>query len=170
MAIKGWSEARQLPRLGMVRLGIKKKNANGVEFPTATDYFVCPPEVQEKYGDKPRSLDIRLPLEGTVDEIFPQFYKLYGRSAGLKAVSDGERITWLDRDAEGKIIERIERVDDVKKLEEAGFRPTGTLSFLVPKVSMAGVYQLVTGSFHTIRNINSGLDLIRGIFGRVDYP
>lgn len=167
MPIKGISEARQLPRLGMVRLGIKAKTASGKEYPQATDYFVVPPEVAEKFGPKPQTLDVRLPLEGDNDGIFPTWLKLYGKSTGLKARSDGETITWLERDNDNKITEKVEPVKDMDQLEEAGFRPTGTLSFLLPKVSMAGVYQLVTGSFHTIRNINSGLDLIRGIFGRV---
>ena len=52
MPIKGLTTDRQemLPRIGKIRLGIKKKHSNGREYPAATDYFVCPPEVQAVYG------------------------------------------------------------------------------------------------------------------------
>ena len=43
MPIKGLSEQRRLPRLGKIRLGVKKKNQKGIEYPASTDYFVCPP-------------------------------------------------------------------------------------------------------------------------------
>jgi len=43
--IKGLSSIRRLPRLGKIRLGIKKVTAKGKEYPSETDYFVCPAEV-----------------------------------------------------------------------------------------------------------------------------
>jgi len=41
------------------------------------------------------------------------------------------------------------------------------LQFLLPDCPGFGVYQLDTGSFHSIVNVNSSLDLIRGICGRL---
>ena len=63
MPIKGLTTDRQemLPRIGKIRLGIKKKHSNGREYPAATDYFVCPPEVQAIYGAEPKELTIVLP-------------------------------------------------------------------------------------------------------------
>ncbi len=43
------SDIRRLPRLGMIRLGIKKEGQKG-PYPSPTDYFVCPEEVQSIYG------------------------------------------------------------------------------------------------------------------------
>ena len=52
--IKGLSDKRRLPRLGKIRLGVKAiSQKSGKEYPKETDYFVCPPEVQAVYGEKP---------------------------------------------------------------------------------------------------------------------
>jgi len=89
MPIKGLTEQRRLPRLGKIRLGYKKKNKNGVEYPVATDYFVCPPEVKDLYGEKPKRLDVIIPVED--DELWAsQYYRQYSRSRGLICKGDGE--------------------------------------------------------------------------------
>ena len=89
MPIAGLSEQRRLPRLGKIRLGIKKKNKNGVEYPAATPYFVCPPGVQEVHGEKPKSLDVIIPVED--EEIWAnQYYRQYSKSRGLICKGDGE--------------------------------------------------------------------------------
>jgi hypothetical protein len=52
--IKDLSDKRRLPRLGKIRLGIKCKSVStGNEYPKEVEYFVCPPEVQKVYGEKP---------------------------------------------------------------------------------------------------------------------
>jgi hypothetical protein len=53
MPIKGISEIVRLPRLGKIRLGIKKKTDAGVSYPSPTDYFVCPDELKKVFGEKP---------------------------------------------------------------------------------------------------------------------
>lgn len=161
MPIQGLSQIRRLPRLGVIKLG--KKNERNL--PVALDYFLCPGEVQEVYGEKPTVLDIRFPLDRPGD-IFPQFYKLYGQSAGLKAYSDGVTIwtrgmnpgEWEESPAPSK-----------EKLEAEGFRAMGTLQFILPKVSRAGVYHIVTRSFHSIVKLNSCIDYIRATFGRISF-
>ena len=45
MPIYGISDQVRLPRLGKIRLGIKKKTKGGVEYPFATEYFIVPPEI-----------------------------------------------------------------------------------------------------------------------------
>ena len=77
MPIEGLSDRRRLPRLGIIRLGLKAKNAKGVEYPKEMDYFVCPPEVQKVYGEKPKELDVMIPCEN-IESCFPQYYKMYG--------------------------------------------------------------------------------------------
>ena len=53
MPIKGISEIVRLPRLGKIRLGIKKKTDAGVSYSSSTDYFVCPDELKKVFGEKP---------------------------------------------------------------------------------------------------------------------
>ena len=89
MPIKGLSEQRRMPRLGKIHLGVKKQAASGTEYPSATDYFVCPPEVQEVCGEKPTELNILIPVE---DEEYwaSQYYRCYSRTRGLVCKGDGE--------------------------------------------------------------------------------
>ena len=157
--IKGLSNIRRLPRLGVIKLGMKNER----NLPVALDYFLCPGEVREVYNEKPRALDIRFALENS-DDIFPQFYKLYGSSAGLKAYSDGVKL-WTKGNEPGEWNESPAPTKE--DLIAAGFKATGTLSFVLPKVSYAGIYQVTTRSFHSIVKLNSSIDYIRQLFGRV---
>jgi hypothetical protein len=96
--IKGLTENRRLIRIGKIHLGIKVEkldsrtgepvyNTRGeiITYPKATDYFVCPPEVQAVYGEKPDRLDVIIPVED--DEISFFLIKLI--------IADIERNPWL---------------------------------------------------------------------------
>lgn len=162
--IKGLSEIRRLPRLGVIRLGIKKKSAKGTEYPAAVDYFVIPDEVKKVYGEKPKELDIILPLEN-LEDIFPQFYKMYGHSTGLKCKGDGEVANQINDKGEFEEVECLgQKCPNYinKKCKEVA-----TLNFLLPKIKLDGIYQLHTSSYHSIVKINSSLDYIKSMFGKI---
>ncbi len=97
MAIKGLKEQRRLPRLGKIRLGEKALSQKGNPYPKATDYFVCPPEVQAVYGPQPRELDVMFPVEDE-DVFLNVWYKCYGSGTGLLCKGDGEVATRVDRE------------------------------------------------------------------------
>ena len=80
MPIEGLSQVKRLPRLGKIKMGVKVKSDKGIEHPQKTDYFVCPPEVQAIYGQKPKVLDILIPVEDE-EKWAPQYYKLYSRTS-----------------------------------------------------------------------------------------
>ncbi len=165
MPIKGLTEIRRLPRLGVIRLGIKAQTSKGTEYPKAVDYFVCPEEVQKIYGEKPKVLDIILPLEN-VEDLFPQFYKRYGKSAGLKCKGDGELANEADEQTgEFTEIECLGR--SCPHYEKKECKEMATLNFILPKVKIDGIYQLHTSSYHSIVKLNSSLEYIRGVFGKV---
>jgi len=175
MPIKGLSEKRRLPRLGKIRTGIKTANAKGTEYPQAVDYFVCPPEVQEVYGEKPKSLRIYFPIED--DAIFAsQFYRAYSASRGLICKGDGAaayRLCDINNDSfptpDSKETALKEVACEGKDCEFYGKKCTEVmnLQFLLPDVPGLGVWQLDTGSINAIKNVNSTLELIRSIIGRV---
>jgi len=159
--------------LGKVRLGIKTKNQKGTEYPKAVDYFVCPPEVQAIYGEKPKALDIIFPVE-----LWPeQWYKAYSASRGLICKGDGKKAVALIDPATGKFAtkdspsaEMSEAVCDPEACplyEKKQCHRIMNLQFIIPKVKALGVWQLDTGSVNSIININSSLDLIKGITGRI---
>lgn len=162
--ITGISETRRFPRLGKIRLGIKAKTAQGKEYPKDVDYFVVPDEVAAVYGDKPKVLEIVFPVED-LTFIFPQAYKSYGNGV-LKCKGNGVEAIRLDD--KGNPVEvqcPCPALDDGKKT----CHQVANLSFLLPKVSMAGVYQIDTGSIHNIININSALDYARGMLGKIAW-
>src|SRR5438445_4017521 len=103
--IKGtFSEHRRIPLLGRIRLGLKvqygtdKQTGEPLMRPTETDYFVCPPEVQEVYGEQPKELDVMLPSD-RVEDIFPQNLAWFGRSAGLKCTGNMEEAHGQDAES-----------------------------------------------------------------------
>lgn len=166
--IKGISEIRRIPRRGKIHLGEKKMSEKGVEYPSATEHFVCPDEVVAVYGETPTELDIMFPSED-VDEIFPQ--KLtYWKASGCYCRGDGEEAERLvESDKEG---ERVYKDYPCKGKDCEDFGPRkcrfyANLMVMIPSVSIDGVYQIDTGSYHSIVNINSALDHIRKLFGRI---
>lgn len=167
--IKGVSQKRRMPRLGKIRLGIKVKNqgadpakceCRGIgcfrcTHPAETPYFVCPPEVIKVYGQKPTVLDIMFPVNNRA-VVFPQALKYYGSSRGLKCIGNGESAVRFSDDKKSQ--EEIECPCEL--LEQKKCSKKGTLQFLLPKISLAGVYQIDLGSFNSIVDCNSGIDYI----------
>lgn len=162
--IKGVSDKRRLPRLGKIRLGIKVVSTKtGKEYPKETSYFVCPPEVQEAYkkefpDGKITSLDIMFPVNDP-EVVFPQAYKFYGQTRGLKCIGNGEVANRFSEDGTG--ITEVECPCEF--LEQKKCQRRAHLLVMLPKISLGGVYQIDVGSIHSIIDINSGIDYVRGL-------
>jgi hypothetical protein len=176
MAIKGVSEVVRLPRLGKIRLGIKKETGSGTSYPSPTDYFVCPDEVKKVFGEKPRGLRIMFPTEDE-SQWASQYLRCYSATRGLICRGDGETAVARVDINTGEIATK-DSIDT--ELREIGCYPSTcpsyqrgqcrkvmNLQFLLPDCPGFGVYQLDTSSFHSIVNINSMLKLIRGICHRI---
>ena len=153
--IAGVSDQRRLPRLGKIRLGVKVPTSGGKSRPSETEHFVVPEEVAKVYGDKPKKLDVMLPVVNQ-DVVFPVAYKAYKRS-GLFCIGNGE---FAERRQEG---EWVERPCPCPMLEKRECRRSATLSVVLPKVNIGGVYQIVTGSIHSIMDVLSGMDYARAL-------
>lgn len=109
MPIRGLSDARRLPRLGKIRLGVQVANPNGSgTHPAKTDHFVCPPDVLEAVDGQvpfcscPTPGPLQLPImfvSNDLEQTAPQFYKAYRGRAGLACVGDGfEATAQLDKE------------------------------------------------------------------------
>ena len=176
MPIKGVSEVTRLPRLGKIRLGIKEAGADGILYPTPTDYFVCPDEVKKVFGKTPRELRIMLPTDDET-QWASQYLKFYSEDGSLLCRGDGEtalsRVETINRESgsKGEIITKLLEMpcnpDRCPCYREGYCRRVMNLQFLLPDCPGFGVYQLDTGSLYSIVNINSSLKLIRGICGRL---
>lgn len=162
---QGVSDERRLPRLGKIRLGIKKKSQrSGNEYPAEVDYFVVPPEVAKVYGDKPKMLDVMVPLED-VEVVMPVALKYY-KAAGLFCIGDGENAARRD--------EKTGQMQEIECpcpfLDQPGkCRRMAVINVILPKVNMGGVYQIVTGSWNSIVDFQSGMDYVRGMLGRCSF-
>lgn len=199
MVIKGLSEIRRMPRLGKIRLGIKKqkfdskgdpviRDGKPVEYPAEIDYFKLDPQTpieeenkkmievfQKLYGKEPKSIKIMFPVEDTAI-FFPQFYKWYG-GATLKCKGDGE-VAVCAKEEFAKGLKVIGKDDmglpkvvcagkQCPNYSPRGCTEVGVLQVLLPELPGAGVWQITTGSFHNIVNLNSSIEMIRAMTGRI---
>lgn len=158
----------KLPLLGKIRLGIKKvSQKTGKEYPTETDYFVCPPEVQAKFGETPKILPVMLPLENE-EMFFRQFYAVYGSNQKIKCIGDGESAE--RRSDDGKKFDVIcPHPENCEYGIQNKCRARTIIQVVLPDVNMGGVYQISTGSISSDIDIRSGIEMSRHLFGRISY-
>lgn len=188
--IKGLSEIRRLPRLGSIRLGIKKKTKSGKEYPAEIDYFRLDPstpseleneklvqEFETLFGKKPKSIDIMFPVPDP-EIFFKQDYKRYGSGTSLKCKGDGEFASCAIAEyAEGLEIVGEDEMGMTKVrcdgrecpyYKKKACSEVGILQVLIPDLPGAGVWQIATGSFHSIVSLNSSIAHVKAICGRVN--
>ncbi len=179
--IKGISEIRRMPRLGKIRLGIKQISERTKNpYPVATDYFVVPEEIKGYVGEKPKQLNIMFPVEDPT-EFAIQWLRCYSFTQGLVckgngmmcrrkvdtdtgAMADHTTIEWVWQDG-------LTCDPDTcpSYIEEKQCRRVMNLLFMMPDVPGFGVWQLDTTSFYSIVNINSSIDLIKRLCGRISF-
>jgi len=180
--IRGLTDRRRLPRLGKIHLGLRVKPEGKPEYPRAVNYFVFDPlhpqyeELVNVFGEQPTELQIAFPLDDT-ESIASQWYRLYSQSRGLVCRGDGEVAMRMLDTSTGSLANRqsleVENTEAVclgRGCPDYGRRGCGevmNLQFLLPGISGFGVWQIDTGSINSIMNINSGLDLVMQIFGRI---
>lgn len=162
MPIKDFKGRGRVPRLGKIRLGIMKKGTKS-DYPSAVDYFVCPIEVRAAYGDKPKRLQIAFHSD-EIEEVFPQYYKRYGKSTGLVCKGDGEIANQINpKTGEFEEMECHGRECEFYKKNKC--KAIGNLYFMIRGVKRFGVYQLDTSSYNTILNINGGIEYAKKLTG-----
>lgn len=169
-SIKGVSDALRLPRVGKIHLGIKKTNGNGKEYPVQTDYFVVAPSdttpeaaattFKAVYGDQPKELDIMFPLNDRED-FFPQAYKRYS-GAGLMCKGNGLRAIEM---VESQLVEKECDPEFCEHFASGKCHLRGHLQVMLPTVPGMGIWQIDTGSFNSVRNINSAITFIQTLTG-----
>jgi hypothetical protein len=174
MPIEGLSETRRITRLGKIRLGIKKVSAKtGKEYPQACDYFVCPQEVIDVYGEKPVKLDIMFPLEDE-EVIAHQYLKCYSSYRGLTCKGTGKACKRLVDTATGDFANRDSTPANLvwkenlpcgpgecPKYKTGDCREIMNLQFMLPKVPGIGIWQLDTSSINSIIQVNSAIALVK---------
>lgn len=157
----------RLPRLGKIRLGIKKTAQSGKEYPAETDYFVVPDEIKAKFGDKPKTLPVMIAVEDE-EKSLRQYYACYGSNQKIKCQGDGELAA--RRDDKGKVFEvecpSPESCDFAKQFK---CHARIDIMLVLPDINMGGCYQLSSGSVNTDIDLRSGLEMARYLFGRISW-
>jgi len=179
--IKGVSEIRRMPRLGKVRLGIKQISERTQNlYPVATDYFVVPEEIKRHVGEKPKQLNIMFPVEDPT-EFAIQWLRCYSFTQGLVCKGNGmmcrRKVDVITGAMADHTTTEWEWQDGLPcdpdtcpdYLEEKQCRRVMNLLFMMPDVPGFGVWQLDTTSFYSIVNINSSVDLIKRLCGRISF-
>lgn len=158
--INGLSNRRRYPIIGKIRLGIRVLGKNGWN-PVETPYFVVPKEVQQAYGEKPVELDVMFPSNNP-DLIFPQSLRWYGNSLGLKCIGNKKQAQRLNE----RTFKFEPRECPCDLLERGECSERAQLLVILPKISMAGLYQIDVGSSNSMIDINSYFDWMNTHIGR----
>lgn len=183
--IKDVSDIRRMPRLGKIRLGIKVEPEGKNPYPRATDYFVVPDSIKPHLEEKPKTLKIMFPTEN-VEEFAQQWLRCYSFTQGLVCKGDGVTAArkvdvetgdlarhttaeWVFKEMSCDPDTCPEYIGDPERDIKPQCRRVMNLLFLIPDVPGFGVWQLDTTSFYSIVNINSCLDLIKRICGRISF-
>lgn len=169
------AEARKVPEEELKVIGL-----GGI--PQKLDHFVLDPHnrellplLTEVLGDKPTSIPITLALddEWPWDKVFPQYMMMWKHGAGLVCKGDGELVHYRVTAQGKKLTVEEGKVCDPETCEYAlkdakGFvrcRRVASLQFLIrhPKLNILAVWQIDTGSIHSIININSRLRFFKDL-------
>lgn len=165
--IKGLSDKRRFTRGGHLRLGRKVQGQRGL-YPQKSDHFIADfenPEVEalfyRLYGAEPKRVSICFGGE-EIEDVFPQFYKCYGKSAGLKCKGDGEFASRITAEGELEEVEcpTPEHCDYGK---QNGCKQMAAMQFFIKGLPGIQVFQVNTTSFNSIININSGIELLQTV-------
>ena len=171
MPIHGVTDAApRFTRAGHIRLGIKKQSARGGEYPEKSDHFIADFESAEStklfheiYGAQPKMITVAFAHQ-TPDEIFPQWYKCYGSSSGLKCKGDG--CTAWRSTPEGDMSEvDCPTPSECDYGKANGCKQMASLQFFIRGLPGFQIYQCNTTSWNSIRNINSGLQMLQVVRG-----
>jgi len=168
----------RVPRAGKIRLGVKRKNDAGREYPADVDYFVLDPDLPGRdqiariYGEKPKRLLVTF-LNDDPREIMPLAYKSYRTGLGLFCRGDGHKAqrAALTRDGDREVIQRgptgapvtQERDCPCELLAANKCKAMGNLLVCLPEVGVEH-YQIDTSSWHSHQNVRNDLRHFRELF------
>jgi len=164
--IKGISEIVMLPRLGKIRLGVKKEGPNGRVYPVPTDHFICPDEVKKVFGEKPKKLRIMFPTEDK-EQWASQYYRRYSSSLNLLCRGDGETAVDFSQPSIFNRKQIVCNPPGCPYYRSGDCRRVMNLQFLLPDCPGFGVYQLDTSCCRSMFSINSIAEFTRAICGRI---
>ena len=133
------------------------------------------PILTELFGERPTSIPVTLALddEWPWDKVFPQYMMMWRHGQGLVCKGDGEVVHYRVTKQGDKLTVEEGEVCDPETCayalpDERGFvrcRRVASLQFLIrhPKLKVLAVWQIDTGSIHSIINVNSRLRFFKDL-------
>ena len=179
MPIKGLDTINRLTGGGYLRIGEKVPSKSGKgERPVSLDYIKFDPEdkrllpiFEEHYGKKPTTIPVVLPSDDS-EVVFPYYNTLFVKS-GVLCQGDGEKATRYSDDGSSSCVSCCEKTQDCKFAMDKGSygkpacAPTGTLTFLLPKLGVLQPFKFRTRSVNGIIAMNSALEMLRAVRGSI---
>lgn len=159
----------RIPRAGKIHLGIKvpyTKNGEQKERPKEVDYFVCPPEVQKEFGEKPTELKIALP-SNEISQIIPYAFKRYKQEAGLVCKGNGTIAYEIKKGEKEAGFEEIVCPGKDCPYYPKDCKLSACLYVILPHVDTFRSYQIDTNSWNSIVNIINCLRRIQSQYQRL---
>lgn len=194
MPIKGMSERIRIPQAGKIRLGIRDPQRGNA--PREVDYFILDPQTgnaqydadlaarfKRIYGEEPKAIRAMFP-PAPIDDVFPQWFKRYGskgKASIMQCRGDGE-VAWALHEKYTEGLEKLPSFGEreaqigMVKVACAGnacpyaiakkCHPVGQLRVILPEVEFTQTWQISTGSWHSMVNINSAIKWLQALCGR----
>lgn len=181
--IKQVQETASFPVVGKIRLGVRKTNRAGKEYPSSVPHFVLKdaPELIPIYGETPTEIDILFPSDDP-EVCIPYYYMWFaggikdkdGNVVGgkLQCYGNGEKAWQIaKRDPVTRIApEReclAEKCPDWKKNGTQQCKQTMKIHVMIPRASLYGVYRIDTTSWNTINAMVNQVTMMKNAFGRL---
>lgn len=163
MTLRFIEQRARLPRLGIIRLGIKTMSAGGKEIPREVDHFVLPDDLGDLFEAHPKRLPVMFPFD-EVDHVLQMAYeKRSGPTLSLRCNSQFYT-TWDER---GKASTGPCRKLDGAEPCPCGAVAKGHLNVIVPQGGAGGVYWVLIGGEQRLADLWSELSIYRERFGRL---
>jgi hypothetical protein len=163
-----------LPRVGKIRIGEKRTNNQGKEYPTSLDYFKATGPYaglfNEVYGEKPNQIQIIFITDDdsvSCNEVWEGREKKTGNLAGT---SDGESFQlWNYESGKYEVCNDKSVVESFTKEHEIQWSIILTLNFIIPAIKgVFGMWQLQTkGTKSSIENIVNTYDSMKQHAGTI---
>ena len=161
MPIKGLLESKgRLPRLGVIRLGIKERK-NDKEYPREVEYFVVPTNLKPLLGERPTKISVLFPSDDPQRVLVADYIRYSGKLLTLKC--DGERFTEIPKQG-GEIVGDCKKPDG--KPCQCGAKAVGRLNVIILDAPL-GVWQIVVGGEGRIADLLTELEVYRRALGRL---
>jgi hypothetical protein len=164
--IKGLARRARYPRLGIIRLGVKRVNKDQKEYPAEVPWFVLPSGLglDKMFGDKPTTLPVLFPSNDIEELVFPHFYTRYSGSL-LTVKCDGETAIQISK-------EGARTTEPCRKNTEqdcaCGARALGRLNVILAHPDAPfGIFQVPVGGEQRIEDVLDELRIYRSALGKL---